>query len=845
MIFERPWVLLLLVGPIVWAVWEWRASSRRLGMVLKAATFAAILLALAEPRITIYQSKVATAVLADTSASMSADDLVAASTFASQVERARGSNWVRIIPFARNTRNAAPEEHPKNRWGLRHTAGAAGHGTNLESAIRDAAASLPAGLTPRIVLVSDGNENLGSAARAIWQAQQLGIPIDTVPLAGRPKPGLLLESVSLPAQVFSGERFPIEVTVESPRAGAATVELTAEGKSLGVNPVQLVAGANHLRLHGSVNSTGAVDLAGRVGAEGLGEARFEQAIALRRPRVLLINADPPGSEQHLQRALEANSFEIEQANGVPGKLEGYQLIVINNWDMHAIPEPRKAALEEFVKRGGGLVWIAGEHNVYLDKKGEEDALERTLPAKLAPPRTQDGTAVVLIIDKSSSMEGRKIELARAAASGVVANLRPIDSVGVLIFDNTYEWAVPLRKATDLPLIRRLIAGIQPEGGTQIAPALREAYMRILPEDAVYKHIVLLTDGISEEGDSMTTAGEARRNRITISTVGLGLDVNRAFLSRVASGAEGKSYFLDEPAGLEQLLLRDVEEHSGMTAVEKTLKPRVVQRAEILDGVDIENAPPLLGYIRFQSKPTADTILEADQKDPLLVRWQYGLGRAAVFTSDAKNRWAANWVGWPGFDRLWANTFRDLLPHAQQSEASADFDRASGELVVDYRLSANVPEPDTLPDIYVIGPNDFRAPLKVNKVAGAHYRGRVAIGQSQGLFRVRPLDDSLAFPEVGFYRPEDEMLEYGNNEQLLRQVASATGGRYEPTPRQVFDAGGRSTSATMNLWPVLLALAILLNLAELVMRKSKGLLDSIGWRPAATQSPGRAPDWSST
>ena len=63
-------------------------------------------------------------------------------------------------------------------------------------------------------------------------------------------------------------------------------------------------------------------------------------------------------------------------------------------------------------------------------------------------RSQQGTAVVLIIDKSSSMEGRKIELARLAAIGVVENLRPIDSVGVLIFDNSFQWAVPIRKADD-------------------------------------------------------------------------------------------------------------------------------------------------------------------------------------------------------------------------------------------------------------------------------------------------------------------------------------------------------------------------------------------------------------
>jgi uncharacterized membrane protein len=173
-------------------------------------------------------------------------------------------------------------------------------------------------------------------------------------------------------------------------------------------------------------------------------------------------------------------------------------------------------------------------------------------------------------------------------------------------------------------------------------------------------------------------------------------VNRAFLEKVAANAEGKSYFLNDPSGLEQILLRDVEEHTGVTAVEKNITPKVVKHAEILDGVGIEGAPDLKGYVRFQARPTSDTILSVDHDEPLLVRWQYGLGRSVVFASDAKNRWAANWVQWPGFDRFWANIFRDLLPHAPQSETTADFDRASDELVVDYRLSRNVEEPKAAP-----------------------------------------------------------------------------------------------------------------------------------------------------
>ena len=159
---------------------------------------------------------------------------------------------------------------------------------------------------------------------------------------------------------------------------------------------------------------------------------------------------------------------------------------------------------------------------------------------------------------------------------MIENLRPVDYVGVLIFDNSFQWAVPIRRAEDRSTIKRLVAGITPDGGTQIAPALAEAYRRIQKSTATYRHIVLLTDGISEEGDSMALAKEARGHAITISTVGLGQDVNRAYLEKIAVNAKGNSYFLTDPSGLEQILLKDVMEHTGSTAVEKPIVPVVIE-----------------------------------------------------------------------------------------------------------------------------------------------------------------------------------------------------------------------------------------------------------------------------
>ncbi len=434
--------------------------------------------------------------------------------------------------------------------------------------------------------------------------------------------------------------------------------------------------------------------------------------------------------------------------------------------------------------------------------------------------------MVLIIDKSSSMEGKKIELARLAAIGVVDNLRPIDMVGVLIFDNSFQWAVPIRKAEDRTLIKRLISGIVPDGGTQIAPALAEAYRRVLPSRATFKHIVLLTDGISEEGDSLDLSREAVVQHVTISTVGLGQDVNRAYLEKIATLAGGKSYFLNEPNGLEQLLLKDVMEHTGSTAVEKTLRPIVAKNAEILDGVGVDAAPPLKGYVRFIAKPTADTILKVDEKDPLLARWQFGLGRAVVFTSDAKSRWAADWVTWKGFDKFWTNIFRDLLPHAESGEAKAEYDSASGDLIVNYRLGRETEDAASPPKIFALGPGGFQHTLPLTKLADRAYRGRIHIGQRQGLFRVRPVEESRAFPEVGFYQQEQELLDYGSNQFLLHTISDFTGGRYNPSPREVFDSYGRSEQSSLRLWPGLLAFAIALNLAELIMRKGKAVVDAL-------------------
>jgi hypothetical protein len=825
MSFEHPWLLLLSLAPVAWCAYEWRNHSRHLALITKAATLLLIALALAGPVLSWNERKIALAVVADTSASLSPQDLAHEQNILKQIDSARGSNDLEVIPFARAPRALSDAE---SGYKLGITAGAAGKGTNLEAPVRNALASLPADMLHRILLITDGNENEGALTRAAWQAKQLGVPIDTIALAGRNRPQILVEAVGLPPVVFTGEQFPADLTVYSPQATAATVDLQAENKSIGSHSVDLAAGENHIRVRASLNAAGAIDLSGAVRAPNLGESHFESAVSVRRPRVVWVSQDIAGSEKHIADLLAANKFDFSPAKTLPDSLDDTQLVVFNNINFEAMKMSDKQRLEKFVQGGGGALWIAGENNMYVDKKGQpEDPLERTFPAKLAPPREPEDTAVTLVMDKSASMEGKKIELSRAAAAGVVDNLRPEDQVGILIFDNSYQWAVPISPASDKARLKRLIAGITPDGGTQIPAALAEAYRRMLPlENTKYRHIVLLTDGISEEGDAMRMAKDALAHKITISTIGLGQDVNKPFLEKIATLAGGKSYFLTDPSALEQILLHDVKEHTGNVAVEKPIQVSVKHPSDLLDKIDTAKIPDLAGYVRFDAKPTADEVLEADGRDPLLIHWQYGLGRATVFASDAKSRWSANWIKWDGFDTLWTNIFRDLLPRGSESEANASFDSANQDLIVDYHLSNRAAAPDTPPDIYAIGPGDFHKPVQLSRVSTLDYRARVHIGNVQGLFRVRPLADSRIFPEVGLYRPEEELIEYGSNPNLLKSVSAATGGRFNPNPDTAFENNGDSIKSTARLWPLLLTLAILLNLAELVMRKWRGIVATV-------------------
>ena len=811
MTLETSWPLLLLIPLLAWAAREWAHSPRRLGLLLKALALAAVCVALCRPQWRIAETYAAVAILSDASASIPEEQRGQQEAFLQRARAAGAGHTLRELEFGKlPVRQLRDSE--------------ASRSTNLEAALRNALGALPADRVPRLVLVSDGHASEGAVERAVYQAWSRNVPVDTYALEGRAEPRLRLAGMRMPSQAYVGESFPIEFEIESPGSVRASLELRADGQLIGSERVALQAGTSAIVARANLESPGATLVEGKLTTAAEEQLQFAGAVSIHEPRALLISSDSDQQNAPLAGVLVGSGFQLERAPAAAvrdAESLDYDLVICSNEDFEAWPEPVKERLAEFVRAGGGFLLIAGEKNLYRERTHEEpDELQSMLPAILAPPRTPEGTAVVLVVDKSSSMEGKKMQLARQSALGVVENLRPIDSVGVLAFDNSFEWAAPLQRNETPAATQRMISGIVADGGTQIAPALGEAYRIIQPQEAVYKHILLLTDGISEEGDSIALAREAAANEVTISTIGLGQDVNRSYLERVARSAEGQSYFLIDISALEQIVLKDVMEHTGTSVTEREFVPFAERYFEILEGLDLAEPGPLLGWVKFEVKPAADTILHAADDDPLFTRWQFGLGRSAVFTSDAKDRWATNWVAWKGFDTFWSNSLRDLLPRAARTAVQTEFDASTDEIVVRFGPSSD-DRPDDLPDLYALGPDGYRH-VATPKPTGGGYEARFPSEGLYGLFRIRPAERSRAFPEAAYYRENSELSRYGSDSDLLQTIAAATGGRTNPAPEDLFATGGRAIERWMDLWPALLVLAILLNFVELLARK--------GWLP---------------
>ena len=149
-------------------------------------------------------------------------------------------------------------------------------------------------------------------------------------------------------------------------------------------------------------------------------------------------------------------------------------------------------------------------------------------------------------------------------------------------------------------------------------------------------------------------------RITVSTVAVGEGADQTLLQQIARQGRGRFYYCDKPESIPQVFAKETVTASKSALNELPFLPVQVAATPVLQAIDMQSAPVLLGFVATRPKPTSEVILVTETGEPLLAWWRYGLGMSLAFTSDASSRWAAEWLAWSDFPTFWAQCVRHVL-----------------------------------------------------------------------------------------------------------------------------------------------------------------------------------------
>jgi uncharacterized membrane protein len=856
--FDAPAALLLLPPLLAIVVALHVSSRRRLGkgrrraaLAVRALVLAALVCALAGLQLVLPVDRLAVVFVVDMSDSVgTAGRETSLAYLRESLAAKRDGDVAGIVAFGGD---ALVERLPSELAEIDRIASTPVRGaTDIGAALRLATALFPDDAQKRIVLLSDGNDTTGSGQTEAALAAARGIQVDTELTGAAGQDEVLVDRLTSPSTARLGESITVTGQVTSTVAQPATARLFVNGELAGTKAVDLPQGTTSITF--TFKPADAGFLRFRMVVEAARDT-FNQndraeanTIVKGEPKVLVVKGDEQVAAE-LVTALETERQRVDTVipEGMPSDLAGladYDSIVLVDVPRIRLTDQAMAALQVYVRDlGRGLVMVGGPRS-YGAGGYTDTPLEETLPVDMGvrDRQKQPDVALVVVIDKSGSMDAchcnsfnggmagggagiagvRKVDIGKEAILRAASALTAQDELGVVAFDQEAHWVIQTAPLGGLQDIQARIAGIQPNGQTNIFAGLDQAVQSLEKATATRRHIILLTDGWSTSGQYDAILKQMKADGITLSTVGAGGGAN-PFLEQLAKQGGGRFYAAANPASIPDIFLKETQQVSGQQIVEEPFFPIQTSSSPILRDIT-GGFPKLLGYNGTTAKPAAQTVLVTGRDDPLLAQWQYGLGRSIAWTSDSTGRWARNWVGWQGFSKFFSQLVGWTFPGEESGGIEASFADRGGRT---YLRVNSVNSDGSGRDFYsttvaLIGPDLAASTVNLSQVAPGVYEAPVANLES-GAYAVRvtqtkpgetPLGRTLGLvaPTAAEYR----LL--GANQPLLAAIRAATGGRAVVTPADAWVHDLRSTSQFTELWPWLLVLALLLWPLDIALRR---------------------------
>lgn len=707
--------------------------------------------------------------------------------------------------------------------------------TDILTALKHAIALLPNGYHRRIVLLSDGVHNAGGTRLEDYLPllSASDVEISTIPLDPL-KDAVRVVQLQAPTEVRKGQRFEMNAVIETD-GSIPQLDATFYHKGVRIDEFEwiLQRGIHAISMTVppvSEEGNHRYELKLNVTDEILENNQGYAVVKVHgnRPRLLYVEAEQTQAT-HLKTVLEENGFDVEVRTPaeMPAdlvELRGSDGLILSNVSADVLSPEHLQSIKNYVQDlGHGLVVIGGEH-AYGPGGYTDTVLERILPVEMTPREQKDTVAILFVLDTSGSManyvdgQRRKIDLAIAGIGAGIDNLEDDDVAGVISFSAGKDANLVSALTSDRPGLLRAVRGLKPRGGTTLMmEAIDKATERLEADDAKRKHIVLLSDGKSDDtkSDFLALAEQIAEARISITAIAIG-DANAELLTQLAETSGGRFVPVQNLQELPSVLTEAVRE-TQRYIVQEPFEPILVDPNEPIVR-DIEPLPRLHGYIATTQKDIAQVFIRSHKDEPILAGWNIGLGKAVAWTSDAKPAWAEEWIPWHNFGKFWGQVVNWVLPAVG---AGADFDltvslrHGAAEVSIDTQTPSQV----SAYEVRVAGPNGSSEPIEMQQITLRRYNGAFQVRNSGSyIVTAERESDGRKRTEVLSLPYPVEYAEFEVNTDLLKTLASETAGIHEPTPTEMASPAGTPIERQVPLAQALLVIAAILFVLEMVLRR---------------------------
>ncbi len=851
----HPYYILIAV-PVVLLLWWFHRRSlrpmaeprRRALLAVRCTLVVVTLIALAAPAWQRQSNRQAVIFVMDHSQSQGSAGMKAARKQAQRLaDRLPGSARVGFISVGESP---VVRQAPSRDWKLPEMDEAlleeGGGRSDLAAAVSLACGLFPPGYSRRIVLIGDGQQTHGdleSVARVAATAHK--VVIDAVPVAGRCRPDVrVVRLVSNKSRSDEGASLELRADLESSLSGEGTIRLFENGVEVESRPLRVDVGEQRSETFRRAPEERNL-YTYRVRVEGFQRDAIvdnDEAMALvdvRGQPLLLYVEGEPAEAHYLVEAMakEGIRLQVRAAEAFPQSLKelaGYDGLVLSDVPAYKLSERSMNMVRDYVEQlGGGFLMVGGKNSFGVGGY-YRTPIEDVLPVKMKAPDAEErfATALALVIDRSGSMNGQKMEICKSAAVATVELLGRKDYICVVAFDSAAHVIVPMTRADSKGTINAQIATLHGSGGTNIQPGMTEGHRALADVKAKVKHMIVLSDGQTSGGGYQAMATRMQSEGMTVSTVAVGSGANGALMQTIASAGGGKFYQTLDPTNIPRIFTQDAMVHMGRLIREEAFVPKQAERHPMLKGCDVSAAPTLLGYVKTNRKAIAQVPLVTDLSDPLLAHWQFGLGKVTAFTSDCKSRWSALWItNWPAYNQFWAQVLRETArkPQSQTMDILLRRRSAEAEIVVDlledparFKNDASVTT-----DVYFVAAGALGSSmerlhqLQLQQTGPGRYEGKF-VPEEPGVYLVRARSGAEVVSAGLVHALSGESATGRVNRHLLEDVCKLTGGTLLDSAADTWTPIATGQTHLDELTPFLLKLLLLLFLADIAIRRWENL-----------------------